>query len=588
MKKIGLTVILLLTVISAKAQSCSGGTTTIANPQDTQAITQSNACLIVTSSGSIVPSVQTSQLITVMGTGPGPGSSLSGISITNNGTIAYNLTENSSLLNNIFIFGGSIEVDSIVNTGVINASASGLGTDAWGIRNLETINTIINTGSITAIATGGGGAVAYGIGNYSTITTLNNAQGGNSSSAATTALTYDGGLPINYNIIINSPISYGQLAVTSGSGLTAFGIYAGSTITTKLYRGVLQGLTTGNVGATRTGTYGNFGWTLALANGSSTIWDLIFTGTSAADTQSSLGLSAQRLKGIYNLQSTAVVNGLTYDCQLFDANNICLSTGGRYSNNHGASGYTTSALLIGAYRLTKNVRLGAWVDQNLSTNTVTGTKLSNSKPLFGVFGAWAENRSGEGYEVKVSAGYGDKDLTLTRDVIGTSENGKGSTKLNSQAISTVSSYGFKLSNDVLASPYVGIQYSRVASSAYTEGSTADVTAPLTYSRLSQENVSILAGLKLSAKLDPNTALFGSVGVEQNVNNRSGQYSATGVDGLTSIEFNSNVQKTRATASAGIYYDIDKKQRVSLSGIYREEAFSPTATTSVLATYTVGL
>jgi hypothetical protein len=245
--------------------------------------------------------------------------------------------------------------------------------------------------------------------------------------------------------------------------------------------------------------------------------------------------------------------------------------------------------LIGAYRLDKNIRLGAWVDQNLSTNTVTGTKLSNSKPLFGLFGAWAENPSGEGYEVKVSAGYGDKDLTVTRDVIGTSEAGKGTTRLNSQAISTVSSYGFKLDNDLVASPYVGVQYSRISSDAYSETSATDVTAPLTYGRLSQENVSVLAGLKLSAKLDPKTALFGSVGVEQNVNNRSGQYSATVVDGLTltAFNFNSNVQKTRATASAGIYYDIDEKKRVSLSGMYREEAFSPTATTSVLATYTVG-
>lgn len=311
-------------------------------------------------------------------------------------------------------------------------------------------------------------------------------------------------------------------------------------------------------------------------------------GPSSADTQQSLELSAQRLKGIYNLQSAAVINGLTYDCRLFDLNNICLSTGGRYSNNHGASGYTTSALLIGAYRLNKNIRLGAWVDQNLSTNTTTGVNLGNSKPLFGVFSAWAENPSGEGYEVKVSAGYGDKDLTVTRDVIGTSEAGFGITRLNSQAISTVSSYGFKLNNDVLASPYFGVQYSRISSGGYTETTIADVTAPLTYGRLSQENVSILAGLKLSARLDPKTALFGSVGVEQNVNNRSGQYSATGVSGLTAINFNSNVQKTRATASAGVSYDIDKKQRVSLSGIYREEAFNPTATTSVFATYTVGL
>lgn len=317
----------------------------------------------------------------------------------------------------------------------------------------------------------------------------------------------------------------------------------------------------------------------------------LYTGVaspSAADTQLSLRQSELRLRGIFNLQSAALINGLNYDCRLFDIKNICLSTGGRHSNNHGAFGHSSSALLIGAYRLNKNTRLGAWVDQNLSSSMVTGMNLSNSKPLFGVFGAWAESPSGEGYEVKVSAGYGDKDLGVTRDVIGTSEPGFGGTRLNSQAISTVSSYGFILNKYVLVSPYVGVQYSRVASGAYAESTTSEVTTPLSYGRLRQENISLLAGLKLLTRLDFKTSLFGSVGLEQNIKHRGGQYSATGIDGLAAINFNANVQRTRSTASAGLSYDIDKKQRVTLSGIYRDEAFHPTASTSVFAIYTVGL
>lgn len=461
------------------------------------------------------------------------------------------------------------------------------GSDAIFISSgIAPVDSILNTGSITASTSG-----FFGINNQNAITTVNNAQGGNSSSASTTPLTYTGTLPVNYNIIINSPNNYGQLAVTDGTGSpTNFGVYTGSApLNNYKYSGVISGLADNQIAAgTKSGTYGDYSWLLSLQFGSSDIWDLIFgtLGPSVADTQQSLELSSSRLKGIYNLQSSALVNGLTYDCQVFDKNNICLSTGGRYSNNHGASGYTASALLIGAYRLNKNVRVGAWVDQNLSTNTATGVNSGNSKPLFGIFGAWAENPTGEGYEVKVSAGYGDKDLTVTRDVIGTSEAGVGTSRLNSQAISSVSSYGFRLNNELLASPYVGIRYSRVTSNGYTE-SGADITSPLTYNRLSQENVALMAGLRLSAKLDSKTTLVASAGIEQNLKNRSGQYSATGVEGLTPIEFNSNPQKTRATASLGAYYDIDKKQRVGVNGIYREETFKSTATTAVLAAYTVG-
>lgn len=492
--------------------------------------------------------------------------------LTNNGTIT-NSASNLTIPLNIE---SAYTVTSLINVGLISNTQSG--GYRSGLRNQGTIGTLTNTGTIIAVDAG------HALDNYGTISVLNNSQGAGNASGP---LQLSSNLPSQYNIIINSPTQYGQLIGTSAAGSTTFGIYTGSSVSARTYTGVLQGLSPGNL-TTTAGTYSGYSWT--LVNSAGTTWDLILAllGPSAADTHLSMSLSAQRLNGIYNLQSAAVINGLTYDCRLFDINNICLSTGGRYSNNHAAAGNTTSALLIGAYRIHKNIRLGAWVDQNLSTNTVTGINLSNSKPLFGVFGAWAENPSGEGYEVKVSAGYSDRDLTVTRDVIGTSEAGFGSTRLNTQAISSVSSYGFKLSNDVLASPYVGIQYSRVASNGYTEATAIGTTAPLTYARLAQENISVLAGLKLSAKLDPKTALLGLVGVEQNVNNRSGQYSATGVDGLTSIEFNSNVRKTRATASVGVSYDIDKKQRVSLSGIYREEAFNPTATTSIFAAYTVGL
>jgi hypothetical protein len=38
---------------------------------------------------------------------------------------------------------------------------------------------------------------------------------------------------------------------------------------------------------------------------------------------------------------------------------------------------------------------------------------------------------------------------------------------------------------------------------------------------------------------------------------------------------------------GVYYDITKSQRFSVTGIYRQEPFQAVSTTTVLATYTIG-
>lgn len=294
-----------------------------------------------------------------------------------------------------------------------------------------------------------------------------------------------------------------------------------------------------------------------------------------ASVSANLTPNAQAMRSVFNIQTSALNAGLSYDCTVFDKKGICLSTGGRYSTTNSPETATTSGLLIGSYRFDKNIRLGAWVDQNLSTNNTDGVKLGNSKPLLGVFGAWAERSDGLGYEVKVSAGYGDKDIEVTR----TSTN-QGSAKMSSRGIQSVSSYGIALDSNWIAAPYVGVKYLSVKRGAYTEGG-ADA---LTYNALRQETISAIAGVKLTGKIDPQTFTVFSAGIEQNLSHNVGKYSATSGD---TAEFNSNVQKTRPVVSAGVYYDIDKIQRVGLNLIHRQEAFQTTTSTTALATYTVG-
>jgi hypothetical protein len=285
--------------------------------------------------------------------------------------------------------------------------------------------------------------------------------------------------------------------------------------------------------------------------------------------------NAYALRSVYNIQSAALNAGLSYDCNVFDKQGICLSTGGRYSTTNSPQATTTSGLLIGSYKYDKNIRLGAWVDQNLSTQNADGIKLSNNAPLFGVFGVWAERNDGLGYEVKVSAGYGDKDVTVTR----TSTN-EGSSKINSRGLQTVSSYGIALNSDWIAAPYVGVKYVSLKRGAYAEAGSNG----LAYDNLRQESTSVIAGVKFTGKIDPKTFTVLSAGVEQDLNNNIGQYS-TGSSNTTA--FNSNVQKTRPVVTAGVFYDIDKTQRVGLNAIHRQEAFQSTASTTALATYTVG-
>ncbi|MBU3577352.1 autotransporter outer membrane beta-barrel domain-containing protein [Polynucleobacter sp. UK-Kesae-W10] len=485
------------------------------------------------------------------------GSGGSIVTLTNTGSITP--TSGNGVQN---LAGGSI--DSIINSGVIGSGST------FGVANAGTIGTITNTGRIS-------GAVE-GIQNGGTIGVINNSNG---------SLFYNGRLPSSYNVIINSPSDYGQIRLQTGSGAMNFGIYAGSTVAKGTYASVLMSNFTSTNLNNLSGNYNGFTYKLIqnLSN-----WDLVVTGASTADTQQSLANTAKVLQGTYTIQNAALVNSFTYDCNEFGANNVCVSAGGRNTAVSAANGLNnTSALLIAAYRPHPNYRVGAYVDQNLSVNNAGSTvNLGNNTPLIGLFAAWNERLDGTGAEVKASTAYGQKNTTITRQVVGSSEAGSGSSQLNSQGIQLVGKYGFGVVKDVIVSPYAGIRYTQNNMGGYTEGASSSVTAPLTYSALNTNATTALAGVGASYQFIPQALVFASAGVETDTNTSNGTYSATGIAGLAPVNFNANLVKTRATAMLGAAYDVVKNQRLAITGIYRQEPYQAMQTTTVMATYTIGL
>jgi len=441
-----------------------------------------------------------------------------------------------------------LSTETFANSGSISVSGSGgaavsSGGDIQSFSNTRLISSIqgnavsvnnvtnfTNTGEIAA-AIGFSGIVSSG-----TIGVLNNAQGGNGLSGSTTALTYTGNLPTNYNIIVNSPTHFGQLAITSPSGATTFGIYSTSVLTKGTYSSVLSGITSSNLVGTTQGNYSGFTW--LLSNSSGDIWDLIVNGATTVDTQQSLVNTASALQSMYTLQNSVLANSFSYDCNVFGANDVCVSAGGRNTAVSAANGLNnTSGLLIAAYRVIPSVRVGAYADQNLSVNNGGSTvNLGNNTPLIGLFGAWNENLDGTGTEVKVSAAYGQKNTTVTRQAVGTSEVGSGSSQLNSQGAQVAAKYGFGVTTDIIVSPYIGIRYTQNNMGGYTEGTSVTVTAPLTYSALNTNATTALAGVGASYRGIPKTNLFASAGVESDTNTENGSYVATGVTGLTPVNF----------------------------------------------------
>ena len=316
------------------------------------------------------------------------------------------------------------------------------------------------------------------------------------------------------------------------------------------------------------------------------IWFLGSIGPSSADTQSSLARLASGLRGTFNSASLIAnfPNSNTYDCNLFDVKGMCISAGGRYSTIDNPSSNNSAAIVTLGYKISPHIRIGGFLDQSLNTHSPTGIDLSNKHPMAGAFLYWNQNADGLGFQMKIANAYQDKDLSTTRDVIGTSEAGRGNTSLNSRSYVGELSYAFMFKENTLVRPYFALRHTSIEQDAYTE---TGVTTPLTYSALNDRTTSALMGVKFKHALSPKANLIGSLGVEQDLNHKTDRLTASGVSGLTSENFSGNIDRTRPVASLGATYDIAKSQRLTGEVLVQQLPFQSTAGATAYFNYMIG-
>jgi uncharacterized protein YhjY with autotransporter beta-barrel domain len=533
--------------------------------------------------------------------------------ILNSGTIG-------TLTNSNLLSGSSIGISN-GNTGVISdIQNTGKILGPSGIFNQGTISNITNSGII--------GSGNVGITNTGTIVKLLNSQSG---------LTYQGVVPQTYYVGF-SGVNFGTL-VGAGSGLTGSGVIninPSSWAATK--QNYLSSVVSGTGLTSSTFSFAQSGSTYVASNGatykmsseynsSNSTLTLIASciancppiviipgipGTNPApggpsgngsyatqgETQIALQQTRVAVQDVAALQTQSMINGFSYDCQIFDANNICLSAGGRYTNISPDSVNNSSIILVGAYKIDNNIRLGVSIDQNLSASNANGiVNQNNQLPLFGAFAVWNQNPSLVGWGVRANIGYGQKGMDVTRPVItaaqandisGTaSEQGQGSTKVSTFGTQAIGRYGFDIALDTVISPYLGLRYNKSSIDGYTEASSLTVALPLTYSAFGSTATTGIAGGQLDYRSGPWSAWL-NLGMEYDMSYSSDFVTVSGFGNVTGGgTYNPDTQKTRFVSGAYGAYDIAKNQRVSLGANFRQTEFSGVNSASIMAFYSMG-
>lgn len=494
--------------------------------------------------------------------------------IINSGTI-------SSGNNNGLETGGII--GTITNSGTISAA------NDFGISNTGTITTITNRGSspLTGLIFASGNNI--GIFNSGTITTLNNLQGASSS-----ALTYDGTLPTNYNIIVNSISDFGKIVFSDVSGAINFGIDSSSTLADvdTTYSSVLSGLSSSDIASGTSGTF-NTGvirrnWTLDNSSGS--LWDLnviVINITSNTNTSVTTSVKPNVILAInsFNVVTEAnFANMNTYDCDLFGKNNVCASLGGRHTTITNPRTRVDSGVLTFGYKLSDNFRVAAFRHNNFNQKTPKSFKLSDKTPLIGALVVWNENTNKLGYQLKLANAFQQKNVELTREVIGFSEEGKGQTVMEAQSYVAELQYAYQLNDDTVIHPYLAVRRALIKQDAYTE---TGVSLPLSFNKIEDKSIAVLLGLKLNRNLSTDIILKGSLGVEHDISHTVNRLEPTGISGLTTVNLDESFNDTRPVVSIGVEFNLAPNQRLASTLQYQELSYQSKSESNAYLYYTYG-
>ena len=373
------------------------------------------------------------------------------MSQSNNLTLTGNISTEGAAANGLFISGsdnntftinGNISTEGSSARGIYlssadsndltmngNISTSGSSAHGFHLQGGSTGVSFTNLGTISTSASGTFGINIEG----STLATLNNSQSG---------LTYNGKIPTNYNVVINSTSDYGKTVFSSVSGTTTFNIFAGSVLETETtYASVIDGLESSNITA-ESGTYTDSGksyaWT--LTNVSANLWDLVVglcTGCIKEDTDETIeeigdGIASEFSQLLHKSATANFANMNTYDCGLFDQEGKCFSIGVRHTDvngNNNSDSSSSGAVAVGGYKFNENFRVSGFVDQQAARRNPKGLKVHNKGPMVGMNLVWNQFANHLGFQVRVANAYQAKDMTITRSVIGVAEAGRGDTCL---------------------------------------------------------------------------------------------------------------------------------------------------------------
>jgi hypothetical protein len=336
---------------------------------------------------------------------------------------------------------------------------------------------------------------------------------------------------------------------------------------TGLYENVITGVNGTSISNEGEVTVGGHGMLSALFAGDPASWDLsvLNFGHDMAEPQAFL------LKQNW----LSVRRSLDYDCNTFGENGVAVTFMTHFdsyeSQNVGGGRYgDLSGTLLGAKRVTDNLRIGGFVDWRDYGDEIQGIDNLNRLPIFGAFAGYSQNQDGSGLQARFSMAYEKGQADFSHAALVT--NGasvSGEADYDTYGLGAEAGWGIALNESHTIMPFVSVNHVDSSRESYRDGATVDLDDQYSYGSYSAAYTTGTLGIRFNGPLSSNLNYTGSLGVESVLGGTTDAFQLAGQFGNTSYQPRDVISDWSFNTSAGLIYTTTDGSTVTLSGYLRQ-------------------
>ena len=134
----------------------------------------------------------------------------------------------------------------------------------------------------------------------------------------------------------------------------------------------------------------------------------------------------------------------------------------------------------------------------------------------------------------------------------------GETILRAESIFGEVRYDKRISDSFKLSPFIAIRTSNKTQQGYTETSANN---PLTYNTINIQADTLLIGTHINKSLSDRFAINTVLGLEYDTSYNASSIAPTGINGLTTVNLESDYEDKRAVIALGFDYDYDQEKKL---------------------------